>query len=89
MKTSRSNSFTVDAQLNVQQVGLNSTSEQSFTVPGVVYDNNYSIWFDSMDAGVSWTPARGTASDTLTVRFINTTAGNITPGILTAHIVGL
>ena len=68
--------------MNVTQINTITTSEQNVTVTGVgssdvpVGANMPS----TMNAGIGIAGARVGAANVVTVRFINTTAANVTPG---------
>jgi hypothetical protein len=69
--------------LTPQSVAANTTAEQSFTVPGLVFTNSVAstvkVTKPSMTAGIEVVGARVQAANTLYVTYQNNTGAAITP----------
>ena len=68
-------------------VGANTTSEQTVTVTGVLTSDIVTVNKPSMTTGLGIVNARVSASDTVAITFMNTTAGSINPTSETYLIV--
>lgn len=60
-------------------VSANTTSEQTFTVPGVQPGDSIDINKASHQAGLGIVNVRASAANTLAITFMNSTASPITP----------
>jgi hypothetical protein len=71
----------LEATCNPTQVNADTTSEQTFTVTGVLLDRDVvlSVTKPTHTAGIGIVNARVSADDTIAITFINPTAGNIDP----------
>ena len=87
MRASLSKDILVDLAL----VPLNSTLETTVTVPGVKTNRLYLCHVVGLDTGlIMESVGIGTAADTLQLRLVNPTAGNINPApSKTLHVVGV
>lgn len=82
-----------EQSLDVTSVAANTTSEQTFTVPGITpldYKTPRELVFvtkPSHSTGLGIVNARISAANTLAITFMNTTAGAIDPSAETYFIV--
>lgn len=65
--------------LTPAQVAANTTSEQTFTVPGVMPGDSIDINKASHSAGLGIVNVRASAANVLAITFMNATASPITP----------
>lgn len=71
--------FIIRQTLTPAAVGANTTAEQTFTVPGLQVGDSIDINKASHQAGLSIGNVRVSATNTLAIQYVNTTAGSITP----------
>lgn len=69
----------VQATLTPAQVAINTTAEQTFTVPGLKVGDVVVVNKPTAQAGLGIAGARVSAADTLAINFANVTGGAITP----------
>lgn len=69
----------VSTSLNVASVAVNTTAEQDFTVSGLKVGDFVAVCKPSLSAGLGIANARVKAADTLSIQFVNATAGAIDP----------
>lgn len=65
--------------LTPSSVPANSTSDQTFTIAGLTPTMNVYVVPPSLSSGLGIAYARISANDTLMIRFMNLTAGPLTP----------
>lgn len=70
----------ISASLTPVSVAANTAAEQSFTVPGAVVNDLICDVGGNTGNATGVVGARVTAADTVAVKFINPTAGPLTPG---------
>lgn len=76
--------------LDPTSVSANTTSEQTFTVPGInAVDIILSITKPTHTSGLGIVGHRVSAKDTIAITFMNTTVGSIDPGSETYIIIVL
>jgi hypothetical protein len=80
---------TYEATLNPANVGANTTSAQTFSVPGLSVHDIVIVNKPSHTAGLGIVNARVSAADTLELTFMNTTGAGIDPGSETYTIVSI
>lgn len=78
--------FLISASLTPASVATNTVAEQNFTVTGLRTGDFVELNPPSITAGVGISSARVSAADTLTVAFVNPTAGSLTPAAGTYRI---
>lgn len=79
--------FVVGASLTPVSVGISTSAEQSFTVKGLVVGDMVQVQLNAAQtAGLGIVNARVSAADTLTLMFMNATAGALTPAAGTYFI---
>lgn len=81
------NTYVISIILTPSAVGANTTSEQTFTVPGVSVGDSVDVNKASHQVGLSIGNIRVSAANTLAIQYVNTTAGSITP-TSEAYIIG-
>lgn len=69
----------VDANLSPAAVAATSAPVQNFTVPGLKVGDAVVVTPPGQTADVSIASARVSAADTLSIQFVNPTAGSLTP----------
>lgn len=74
-------------RLTPVSVGANTTAEQTFNVPGLLVGDSLDVNKASHQVGLSIGNVRVSATDTLAIQFVNTTAGAIVPTSET-YIIG-
>ena len=65
--------------IDVASVAVNTTAAQTFTMPGLKVGDFVAVSKPSLSAGLGVAGARVSVTDTLTITFINATAGAIDP----------
>jgi bifunctional pyridoxal-dependent enzyme with beta-cystathionase and maltose regulon repressor activities len=65
--------------LDVASVAINTSAEQTFTIPGLKVGDFVAVNKPSLTAGLGVTNARVSAANTLALTFTNATAGAIDP----------
>lgn len=73
--------------LTPASVAANTTAEQAFTVPGLAVGDSIDVNKPSHQAGLSVGNVRVSAANTLSIQFVNTTAGALVPAAET-YIIG-
>lgn len=74
----------VSATVDVASVSAATTSDQSFTIPGVLLgDIVVVIPASTLNTGLSVSHAIATGTDTVSIRFMNATAGALNPASAT------
>lgn len=76
----------VSVSLTPAEVATITAPAQTFTVPGLRVGDAVWVTPPSVTAGVAIANARVSAADTLSIQFVNPTAGNLTPAAGT-HLV--
>jgi hypothetical protein len=71
--------YIIKQVLTPTAVGANTSSEQTFTVPGVQVGDSVDINKASHQTGLAIGNVRVSAANTLAIQYVNTTAGSITP----------
>ena len=71
--------WVLSVTLSPASVAPNTTSEQTFTVPGLALGDFIDINKPSVQAGLGIVNSRVSAANTLAVGFLNNTAATITP----------
>lgn len=69
----------VAVSLDVASVAINTTAEQTFTVPGLAVGMFVMVSKPSLSAGLGVSTARVSAANTIAITFINATGGAIDP----------
>lgn len=69
----------VSASLDVASVAVNTVAEQDFTISGLRVGDFVSVCKPALSAGLGVVNARVKAADTLSIQFVNATAGAINP----------
>ena len=78
----------ITASLTPTEVATITAPEQTFTVTGLkTTDTILAVLPPSDEAGVSLTYGRVSAANTLAIKFVNPTGGNVTPDAGTYRIV--
>lgn len=77
----------VQVSINVANVAINTTAEQDFTVTGLRVGDVVFVNKPSLNAGLGVVNARVKATDTLSITFVNATAGAIDPAAETYSII--
>lgn len=80
---------TFAVSINPTSVGANTTSEQTFSVPGLTTEDIVTVNKPSHQTGLGIAGARVSAANTLAITFMNTTAGSIDPSSETYKIVAV
>lgn len=71
--------FIIRQVLTPASVALNTTAEQTFTVPGVQVGDSLDVNKASHQVGLSIGNIRVTAANTLAIQFVNTSGAAIVP----------
>lgn len=71
--------FHVRLNIDVASVAINTTAEQTFSLPGARPSDAVFVGKPSLNAGLGVVNARISANDTLAITFVNATAGAIDP----------
>lgn len=81
--------YVMQATLSPAEVAINTTAEQTFTVPGLrlTTDMIAGISKPTAQAGLGIVGARVTANDTIGITFANVTAGAITPTASQVYLI--
>lgn len=79
--------YNIKQVLTPSSVGANTTSEQTFTVPGVLPGDSIDINKASHQAGLGITNVRASAPNVLAITFMNNTASPIVP-VSEQYIIG-
>jgi hypothetical protein len=81
--------YVMKATLSPAQVAVNTTAEQTFTVPGLrlATDMICAVSKPTAQAGLGIVGWRVTANDTLGITFSNNTAGAITPTASQVYLI--
>lgn len=69
----------ITASLTPSSVSTITSPEQTFTVPGLLTTDQVSVSHPSNVNGVGIAGARVSAANTLAIKFVNPTAGSVTP----------
>ncbi len=69
----------IDVSLTPASVATITTAEQDFTVPGLKTTDQVTVSPPGHQAGVAAVAARVSAADTLSITFMNPTAGGVVP----------
>lgn len=77
----------ISVALSPAQVAANTTSEQTFTVPGLKVGDFVDINKPSAQAGLGIAAVRVSAANTLAIAFSNNTASPITPTAAETYLV--
>jgi hypothetical protein len=77
----------ISATLSPVAVAINTTAEQTFTVPGLAVGDFVSISKPTAQAGLGIVGARVSAANTLAITFSNNTAGSITPTASQVYLI--
>lgn len=80
--------FVEHASLIPLSVNANSTSDQTFTIKGVISSMHISITPPDLAAGLFIGYVNAPSNNTIKIRFVNTTAGPLTPASGLYHITG-
>ena len=74
----------VSATIDVASVSAATTSDQSFTIPGVLLGDIVAVIpASTLNTGLSVSHAIVTGTDTVSIRFMNATAGALNPASAT------
>jgi hypothetical protein len=79
--------YNIKQVLTPASVGANTTSEQTFNVPGVLPGDSIDINKASHQAGLGITNVRASAAGVLAITFMNNTAAPIVP-VSEQYIIG-
>ena len=79
----------ISQSINVASVAINTTAEQTFTVPGLKTGDMVFVNKPSASAGLGIVNCRVSAADTLAITFVNATGGAIDPAAETYLIFWL
>jgi hypothetical protein len=71
--------FIIRQTLAPASVGANTTSEQTFTVPGLQVGDSLDVNKASHQVGLSIGNVRVSAANTIAIQFVNSSAGAIVP----------
>jgi hypothetical protein len=80
--------YLIKASLTPVEVATITSAEQNFTVAGLKVGDMVQVNPPGLTAGASLSGARVSAANTLTLTFVNPTAGNVTPlaGVYTIQV---
>lgn len=79
--------YVIEASLTPAEVATIVTVEQDFTVTGLKVGDAVTVCPPGITAGASIVCARVKSANTLSIQFVNPTAGNVTPLAGTHRIV--
>lgn len=77
----------IEASLTPSEVATITAPAQTFTVQGLKTTDAVTVCPPSQTAGVAIANARVSAANTLSIQFVNPTAGNLTPAAGTHKII--
>lgn len=69
----------IELSLTPASVATITAPAQTFTVPGVIAGDSVSVCPPGQTAGVTIGSVRVSAADTVSIQFVNPTAGSLTP----------